>query len=444
MKKRFIFVILISFFSFNFFSQTVSAISRINWITGEFSSDVELDVVKTGIQMPSEKKSASMYIKSKMPPLIQPSLLSLFEDSQQYLSETVIDGRFSLDQVYEFIMSGYKTPDVFTKDFQFLKTKNTTNILNIEKQLIKHSNSYIPDVPIDYVASREFSGIIIDARGSLSIQGEYIESEVFPCFFPKIWDEEMSCVFEKNLVQPNIITEKGMNGYHFSDDITDYESRVGSDPLYIKAKRVYGRNRTDPIISKKDALKILTIPENVKLLQEGKVVILLDKKNLIYDISVPQKDSSYYVKYGEIKQYFFENKIPQITITDSINGILFSVNLNFYPDSPELLPSEKARIELIAEKLKELLIDDTYTILVEGHTADVGKPIGQLNLSIERTRTVMNSLISEGLNSKLFTYKGYGGTMPIATNKTEEGRAQNRRVDITARPKATYIQRDWK
>ena len=82
-------------------------------------------------------------------------------------------------------------------------------------------------------------------------------------------------------------------------------------------------------------------------------------------------------------------------------------------------------------------------ILVEGHTADVGKPVGQLNLSIERTRTVMNALIDYGIDESLFTYKGYGGTMPIATNQTEEGRAQNRRVDITARPRATYIQRDW-
>ena len=55
----------------------------------------------------------------------------------------------------------------------------------------------------------------------------------------------------------------------------------------------------------------------------------------------------------------------------------------------------------------------------------------------------MNALIQEGIPEKLFTYKGYGATKPIADNKTEEGRAQNRRVDITARPKATYIQRDW-
>ena len=88
-------------------------------------------------------------------------------------------------------------------------------------------------------------------------------------------------------------------------------------------------------------------------------------------------------------------------------------------------------------------MDDGYTVLIEGHTADVGKPVGQLNLSIDRTRTVMNELIGEGLDKGIFTYKGYGGTMPVASNETEEGRAQNRRVDITARPRATYIQRDW-
>ena len=66
-----------------------------------------------------------------------------------------------------------------------------------------------------------------------------------------------------------------------------------------------------------------------------------------------------------------------------------------------------------------------------------------MNLSIERTRTVMKALVGEGIPEKIFTYKGYGATRPVAPNTTEEGRAQNRRVDITARPKATYIQRDW-
>lgn len=421
----------------------IEAISSINWITKEFVTNISLDANKADIQMPSGKKVASTYIKSKMLPLIQPPLLSLFENSENDLSESVIHEDLSLDQVYRFIMGGHKTPDVFSKDLKYLNTTNTTNINDLGKLLVRHSYAYNPQKPIESVPSRAFSGIIIDARGAFPVHGEYVKSEVYACFFPQIWDDQMSSIYEKNIVDPATVTEKGLVKYHYSDDIADYEDRVGSDPLYIKASQVYGRNRTDPIIKHRDALKILTVPENIKLLQEGKVVILLDKKNLIYDISVPEKTPSYYVKYEAVKQYFYENKIPGVTLTDSSLGWMFDVNLRFYPDSPELLPEEKGRIQAIADKLKEILEDEGYSILIEGHTADVNKPVGQLNLSVERAETVRSALIDEGLDEKIITYKGYGGTMPVADNSTEEGRAQNRRVRIFARPRATYIQRDW-
>ena len=422
---------------------SVEAESSINWITRDFTTELSMDTKKSGLEMPSGKKTASRQIKSKMPPLIQGPLLSLFHDSEKNLSDMVIDNQITLDQIYHFIMGGYKTPDVFSQDLKYLKTTNTVNTINLTKELVRHSHAYNPEKPIEIVPSRPYTGIIIDARGALPVHGEYVKSEVFPCFFPRIWDEDMESFYERNIVNPDAIKEKDIVAYHYSDDITLYEDRIGGDPLYIKATQVYGRNRTDPIIKHKDALKIFTIPQNVELLKQGKVVILLDKERLIYKISIPEKQPSYYVKYNSIKQYFYENKVPDVTVTDSIDGIKFFVDLKFYPDSPELLPSEKGRIEAIAYNLKSLLVNDGYTILIEGHTADVGKPVGQLNLSIERTRTVMQALINEGIDEKLFSYKGFGGTMPLADNKTEEGRAQNRRVEITARPRQTYIQRDW-
>lgn len=445
LKKYFCTIgIVLSFCSVTFAKEpAVEAISSINWITREFKTDINLNTEKANLKMPSGKKTASTQIKSKMPPLIQPAMLSLYETSSRNLSDAVIANQLTLDQVYHVIMNGYKTPDVFTQDMKVLHTTNTLNIKDLSKLLIKHNYAYNPEKPIEYVASRPYTGIIIDARGAYPVHGEYVSSQVYPCFFPQIWDDQMNTVYEKNSASPDIVENLGLVGYHYSENEEDYADRIGVDPLYIKATQVYGRNRTDPVIKHSDALKILTIPENVKLLQEGKVVILLDKSNLIYDISIPEKDITYYVQYNAIKQYFYENKVPGITISDSIDGILFSVDLKFYPDSPELLPSEKGRIEIIAESLKGLLMDDGYTVLIEGHTADVGKPVGQLNLSIERTRTVMNELIAEGLDKGIFTYKGYGGTMPVASNETEAGRAQNRRVDITARPRATYIQRDW-
>lgn len=425
------------------YSTTIQSKSRINWVTREFFSDISLDTAAANIQMPSGKKTASNQITVKMPQLIQPPLLSLFTDNTNNLADMVITDQLSFDQVNNFIMNGYKTPDVFTKDMINLNTTNKLNVNDLSKLLVKHIYEYTPEKPIESVYSSVYTGIVIDARGEYTVHGEYVKSQVYPCFFPKIWDDKMNAIYEKNMAKAEMIKKEGFAGFHYTDNTADYENRVGADPLYIRATQVYGRNRTDPVIKHSDALKILTVPENVELLKQGKVIILLDKENLIYDISTAEKDETYYVNYQTVKQYFYENKVPNITISDSLNGILFSVDLKFYPDSPVLLPSEAERIEAIAFNLRKILENDGYTILVEGHTADVGKPQGQLNLSIERTKTVMNALIDEGLKKDLFTYKGYGGTMPIATNETEEGRAQNRRVDITARPRATYIQRDW-
>lgn len=443
MKKFLLFSGLLLLAQNLFCEPVLESQSKVNWLTKDFISEISYDTVKANLQMPSGKKSASNQIKTKMPQLIQQPLLSLFSDSGTTLADLVVNDELTFDQINHFIMGGYKTPDVFAKDLITLNTTNTTNLNNIEKMLVKHRNAYTPEAPIEDVYSRAYSGIIIDARGKLQVHGEYVKSETYPCLFPEIWDEKMNIVLEKNMVKPEVIREKGEIGYHYSDDMNSYSERIGADPLYIKATQVYGRHRCDPVISKEDSLKILSVPENVKLIQDGKVIILLDKENLIYNIATAEKDNSYYVNYGKVKQYIYENKVPEIEVSDSIDGIRFSVDLKFYPDSEELLPSEKARIETIASLLRDILADNSYTVIVEGHTADVGKPVGQLNLSIERTRTVMNALVAEGLEKSLFSYKGYGGTMPVASNDTEAGRAENRRVEITARPKATYIQRDW-
>ena len=62
-------------------------------------------------------------------------------------------------------------------------------------------------------------------------------------------------------------------------------------------------------------------------------------------------------------------------------------------------------------------------------------------LSVQRTQTIIKALVAEGIPENLFTYRGYGATIPKGDNSTPEGRAVNRRVEITLRPKTVYIQR---
>ena len=416
--------------------------SSVDWTKNDFYSSISLDVRKQNLNSPSGKNAAEALIKLKMPSLVKDPLLTLFVDNSNYLGDIVSGGSINLEQITEIIENGKRNSPVFSADAKTLNTTNIIKITNLSAILVRHQYPYTAQEPLDSVPSRAYTGIIIDARGTIPVHGEYIESEVYPCFFPQIWDDNMNLIYERNMIDRNIASARGIVRYDYSDDDRRYEDVTGTDPLYIKAYKVYGRNRTDPILRRRDALKILTVPENLELLKSGKVAILLDKKNLIYSVGAPEKDSSYYAAYRTLKQYIYENKVPDIDVSDSINGILFSVDLKFFPDSPELLPEERSRISKVAEMLEEIIKKNEFTILIEGHTADLGKPVGQMNLSIERTRTVMNALIAEGLPRNLFTYKGYGATQPIADNATEEGRKQNRRVDITARPRASYIQRN--
>ena len=68
-------------------------------------------------------------------------------------------------------------------------------------------------------------------------------------------------------------------------------------------------------------------------------------------------------------------------------------------------------------------------ILVEGHTDNVGPEEYNKNLSLERANAVAKELARHNYPNEIRTY-GAGSTMPIASNDTEEGRAQNRRVDV--------------
>jgi len=422
---------------------TMTSSSKINWITKQFISSVALDTQKAGFVFPSGRNPAAVRMHMKLPLLIKDSLLSLYVDNKSQLGDFVLDNTITLEQITDIIEAGKMTPDIFSEDGISLSTVNTVQINEIGRLFIKQRYPYSPEAPIDSISSRPYTGIIIDARGELPVQGEYVTSTVSPCFFPEVWNENMDEFYARDMMESETAKKEGIVQYGYSDDLSVYASRAGTDPMYIRAVKVYGKNRTDPVIRADDSLRILSVPQNRALLKDGKVVVLLNKDELIHDVSAPQKDEAYYVAYATVKKYFYENKVPGVTVTDSVSGIQFSVDLKFKPDSAQLLPSEQPRIDVIAEKLKELIQDNDFTILVEGYTADIGKPVGQLNLSVERTKTVMNALIKEGIPKELFSYKGYGGANPLGSNETEEGRRLNRRVDITARPKATYIQRDW-
>jgi outer membrane protein OmpA-like peptidoglycan-associated protein len=118
-----------------------------------------------------------------------------------------------------------------------------------------------------------------------------------------------------------------------------------------------------------------------------------------------------------------------LDVTVVPEGIRLTVrDLRFAPDSADLLPGEKTRLDAIALALREF---PGRTFLVEGHTAAIGRPQGEMQLSIERARSIATELTVRGIPAERFIYKGSGGTKPVGDNSGEEGRRLNRRVEIT-------------
>lgn len=77
-----------------------------------------------------------------------------------------------------------------------------------------------------------------------------------------------------------------------------------------------------------------------------------------------------------------------------------------------------------------LIKNPTYIIEIQGHTDNVGKPEANLVLSDKRAEAVKLFLIQAGVEEKRLTSKGYGVTVPVASNATPKGKALNRRVEF--------------
>jgi outer membrane protein OmpA-like peptidoglycan-associated protein len=103
------------------------------------------------------------------------------------------------------------------------------------------------------------------------------------------------------------------------------------------------------------------------------------------------------------------------------SGILFDV------DKSNLTPDAQQNIRELAETLKKY--DDT-NILVEGHTDATGSDSYNQSLSERRAQSVMDYATSIGVDRSRFQIKGYGESQPVASNDTEAGRRENRRVEV--------------
>lgn len=154
---------------------------------------------------------------------------------------------------------------------------------------------------------------------------------------------------------------------------------------------------------------------DVELTTPGRYSITAEKDGYLFSTNYIELD-----EYGRLVK-----GIRDIYLDKSQNKVRLLVF--FETDKSELQKSSLPELQRVAKFLKA---NGNYQVEIAGHTDNTADDKYNMDLSTRRANSVVDYLVRNGVDRSRLIAKGYGETMPVSPNDTEDGRAENRRVEF--------------
>lgn len=237
------------------------------------------------------------------------------------------------------------------------------------------------------------------------------------------------------------ITADGKKGYYSHENLGNSnvkgllyefdfpeELQLEKKATYVKGK-VFDKSTNQPLKAK---LELYDVEEDERI-----SMVSSDSVSGEYLTVLPEgtKYAFYVNKEGYLfKSIFFDHKkdnkpleldIPLERITVGITTTLENVFFDF--DKYELKPESKTELNKVVQFLKS---NSNLRIEIGGFTDNQGAAAYNMDLSVNRAKSVYDYLIQNGIEPSQISYKGYGQSQPVASNENEAGRAKNRRIEF--------------
>ncbi|HTI91046.1 MAG TPA: OmpA family protein [Puia sp.] len=237
-----------------------------------------------------------------------------------------------------------------------------------------------------------------------------------------------------------VIAANGKTAYYASDradsrgglDLYSFELREDVRPaqtLWVKGK-VFDRQTHKGLPSSVVLTDLSTqqVISNLQTDETGNYLITLPKGK-DYAFNVKRKGYLFFSDNFSLSREqgdtAFNIDIPLQPI--ETNAAIVLKNIFFDPNKYELKPESQTELDQVVQLLKD---NPTLHIQINGHTDNSGKTTDNKTLSENRARAVTAYLITKGIAQTRLAFKGFGDTIPVADNATQEGRAQNRRTEL--------------
>lgn len=237
-----------------------------------------------------------------------------------------------------------------------------------------------------------------------------------------------------------IVDARGSTAYYSSNRL----GGQGGDDIY--SFDLYKEARPTPVSYMKgkvfDAETLLPLNARFELIDLGSAKTIMDAwsnndgsflicipEGKDYALNVNKKGYLFYsdnftMTHGDFSQPFLKD-VPLKPIKAGETVVMR--NIFFDHDSYKLKDESRIELERLAKLLRE---NPAIQIEISGHTDNTGNADYNLKLSENRAKAVAEFLVRLGIEPVRLISKGYGQTLPVASNDTDEGRAQNRRTEF--------------
>ncbi|MEI6387646.1 MAG: hypothetical protein WCQ50_13495 [Spirochaetota bacterium] len=248
--------------------------ASIDWSRRVLELRVSLDLRSAGLRLPEGRLAAERMVSRDLPGLAKNPFFAIPVDSRRSVGDTIVDGTVDSSAILDLSALLVRREDSLSKDLRFYLSVWELPLVEAAKLFISHSTPSPLPQPLEWTASKAWSGIVITAEGPLPVHGERDETDhLSPGLFPRIFDADMNLIVDRSTVDPELLASQGPLAYASTFGPSE-RARVGDTPLRIRARELFGIHRTDLVISREDALKILSSPENRKLVVTGRILVI--------------------------------------------------------------------------------------------------------------------------------------------------------------------------
>lgn len=154
---------------------------------------------------------------------------------------------------------------------------------DLARLFVDHTVPFRLESVYRWVPTRNFTGIVIYAAEPIDWHGMDQSQLVQPAILPEIYDTNLRPVLQIDMMEPDYAVRWGPVAYTESTDEAPWRERIGRDPMYVMAQKVYGVYPTDILIDPDDADRLLANDHNRQLLRQGRVLVILSEQSIHHD-----------------------------------------------------------------------------------------------------------------------------------------------------------------